>query len=504
MTKKIKIPFYLDIWRYNKTHLLVYDMKNRICTIFLLLLILPVYSQEKNIILTGKVTTPQNRTIRLSIKEMFMQGAEGTRTIDNNGEFRFDYNQKYPHDNDLEYNDKMYRFIAAPNDSIHVEFNNGKIIFSGSNARLNNELQDLKIREVFFMISNAQKTLSPTDYKKRVREIHLETDSLLQNYYATHNSSIELRQWANTYYRYKMYDDLMRYTMFNEGKTLPNDYYDFLSETNLFPTELSNKDFVHTNSIISTFDSSAFISSITNDVVDNFSNLLRRKTASLIPDEKDLNKGYRQHIKVIVNETSGQMREIQLSLLFNQLVEWKKFEIIEDNLSTFYTYVKNKELRSYVMNAYDKSKDYQNSNYREQYLASFADDAILSPLVDSILTKNASKVIYLDVWSVWCGPCLAEMKYANSLKKKLEGKEVAFVYLCVDSKESEWKSKIKKFNISGDHYLLNKDQYNLLIQRFQIQSIPHYILIDKRGKIVPLPALSPSDGECITRIQELL
>lgn len=482
-------------------------MKKRICTILLLLLILPVYSQEKNVILTGKVFSPQSRTIRLSVKEMFMQGAEGTRTIDNNGEFRFEYNQKYPHDNDLAYNDKMYRFIAAPNDSIHVEFNEGKIIFSGSNARLNNELQDLRIRgdyDLFFMVSKAQKTLSPTDYKKRIREIHLETDSLLQNYYTTHNSSLELRQWANTYYKYRMYDDLMRYTMFNKGKTLPKNYYDFLSETNLFPTELSNKDFVHSSGNISTFDSSAFISSITNDVVDNYSSLLRTKTASLIPNEKDFNKGYSEHIKVIVNESSGQMREIQLSLLFNQLVEWKKFDFIEDNLSTFYTYVRNKDLRSYVMNARDKTKEYLNSNYREQYLASLAEDAILATLVDSILSKNASKVIYLDIWSVKCGPCLGEMKYSNSLKNKLEGKEVSFVYLCVDSEESEWKSKIKKFDIAGDHYLLNKDQYNLLIQKFQIKTMPHYILVDKQGKIVPHPALSPSDGAFIKSILELL
>lgn len=459
------------------------------------------YSQETNVVITGNVVNPQNKTVRLSVKEMFTKDAELVSAINDKGEFSFRYFQKYPHNNTIEYNGKMYRFIVAPNDSVHIVFANGNISFSGSNASLNAELQDLTIRNEYFLVSEAQQTLSPTAYKKRIREIYAETDSLLANYYNAHHSSIGLRQWADTYYTYRMYDDMMRYSMFNEDKELPTDYYDFLNETKLFPTEWKNKEVSVVNGI---FDESAFISSSTNDVVEEIGSMLLRKTRALIPKgSKDL-KAYKTHIEVIATETSGQMREIQLAFFFSQMLELNQYDIVEDNLSAFYTYVKNEALRSYVLNAYDQTKKYLKSDYKEQYLASMADDEQMAPLVDSILTKHTGKVLYIDVWGVWCGPSLGEMKYARALKKKLEGSEVVFVYLCVDSEESAWKSTIKEYDISGDHYLLNQDQYNILVQRFKMKGVPHYILVDKKGKIVPNEAPCPSDGGCLKQIQALL
>jgi hypothetical protein len=76
--------------------------------------------------------------------------------------------------------------------------------------------------------------------------------------------------------------------------------------------------------------------------------------------------------------------------------------------------------------------------------------------------------------------------------------------LCTQSKEENWKLSIADLNLSGQHYLISQDQYNLLSEMFQIKGIPHYILIDKNGTIVDKNAPTPSETMVIKRIQELL
>ena len=49
-------------------------------------------------------------------------------------------------------------------------------------------------------------------------------------------------------------------------------------------------------------------------------------------------------------------------------------------------------------------------------------------LLVNIANKHKGKVIYVDFWATWCGPCRAEMPFAKKLKETLKDKEVV---LCV-------------------------------------------------------------------------
>ena len=42
------------------------------------------------------------------------------------------------------------------------------------------------------------------------------------------------------------------------------------------------------------------------------------------------------------------------------------------------------------------------------------------------LAPHKGKVIYIDVWGSWCGPCREEMKHASAIKESLKGKDVVF------------------------------------------------------------------------------
>ncbi len=81
-------------------------------------------------------------------------------------------------------------------------------------------------------------------------------------------------------------------------------------------------------------------------------------------------------------------------------------------------------------------------------------------LLDSVVATNIGRVICVDCWGTWCKGCLEEMPYIKQLMSELEGENVAFVFLCMESKKSNWEKVIKKLQLGGQQILLTKEQGN--------------------------------------------
>lgn len=104
-------------------------------------------------------------------------------------------------------------------------------------------------------------------------------------------------------------------------------------------------------------------------------------------------------------------------------------------------------------------------------------------LFDSIMAKYRGKVVYVDFWATWCGPCRSGIREIAPLKEELKAENVAFVYITNEtSPEETYKNMIP--TIKGEHYRLKQDEYNYLATKFQVTGIPHYVLVDKEGKVI--------------------
>ena len=123
------------------------------------------------------------------------------------------------------------------------------------------------------------------------------------------------------------------------------------------------------------------------------------------------------------------------------------------------------------------------------------------------LNNYLGKVIYVDIWASWCGPCRKLFPYSKKLKEKFTRKQlknIAFVYISIDNDINKWKKSLKQLNIDGDNFISPSKNNNSISDFFQVSSIPRYIIIDKLGNIVDDNAKRPNDLSLFDDLIELM
>lgn len=113
------------------------------------------------------------------------------------------------------------------------------------------------------------------------------------------------------------------------------------------------------------------------------------------------------------------------------------------------------------------------------------------------LDKYLGKVVYIDFYSTWCGPCREEIPYAKALHSEFKNSDVVFLNLCANSEKENWENLIKQKKIEGENYLLNNEEFNLLAKLYKVNGFPTYILIDKKGNVADYSAPRPSSKQSI-------
>ncbi len=101
------------------------------------------------------------------------------------------------------------------------------------------------------------------------------------------------------------------------------------------------------------------------------------------------------------------------------------------------------------------------------------------------LSDFKGKVVYIDFWGVSCGPCIYDIEnYMPRLHDHYKNKDVVFISICIDARKKEWNEALKKYNLDGVKLIAEGWANHPVCKAYNVSSIPHYILIDRNGKIV--------------------
>lgn len=94
------------------------------------------------------------------------------------------------------------------------------------------------------------------------------------------------------------------------------------------------------------------------------------------------------------------------------------------------------------------------------------------------LDNMGGKVVLIDFWATWCGPCNEELPNIKKIAKEFANEPFVLVSISWDADEAKWKDFITKHEMTWMQY---RDKDHKLSEEFGINAIPHYFTIDSDG-----------------------
>jgi len=170
-------------------------------------------------------------------------------------------------------------------------------------------------------------------------------------------------------------------------------------------------------------------------------------------------------------------------------------------LKSFQAYLEfEKEYEKYILN------DDQKKRLEEVKLKLAENNKEGQPAIDftypDINGKNVSlsglkgKVVVIDVWATWCGPCKKEIPHLKKMEEEYHSKDVVFLSVSIDEEKDKqkWVDFVKKEELKGVQ-LFAGGWTSDVVKYYGIKGIPRFMVVGKDGNLVSIDAPRPSTPE---------
>lgn len=104
------------------------------------------------------------------------------------------------------------------------------------------------------------------------------------------------------------------------------------------------------------------------------------------------------------------------------------------------------------------------------------------------LAEYRGKVVLLDFWAVWCGPCLGEIPRIRAVYEKYHDNGFEVIGVSLDEDEATLRAYIKENEMPWRHIFDGQKWSGHLVEQYGVRSIPAPFLIDREGKVISVKA----------------
>ena len=396
----------------------------------------------------------------------------------------------------MTYNNKRNSLVLSPGDQLEITVDDDSLHFEGIGATPNSFLYQLE-------------KVKKCDRIELMRSWYTK-EHTLEDMFTMITDYVNLRQNELAIFK-KKHELQKEFIHFFETETK----IDNINLLNKAPQAYSRKNKVDMNSLqlpagadkyntIASIQNDEYL--ICSDYIHLFSSLIRKESQKRMASDTTLSREDAK-LSVIMDSLSGKTREnvLVLEIYFNltfRNTDAPKYIESFTKISTDPNckMVVDRELN--LRNAKKAMIDAPLSPELLQTALHSSDEMELT--IEDLIAQHKGKVVYLDIWSLGCGPCRMIMPESKKLKESLSDQPIEFIYATIDGKSDKlWPEVFKVSLTDKNHYRFDNGFDSKLHKSLSIIAVPTYLLINKEGKLVSYNADRPGSPKLKEQLLEL-
>ena len=104
------------------------------------------------------------------------------------------------------------------------------------------------------------------------------------------------------------------------------------------------------------------------------------------------------------------------------------------------------------------------------------------------------KYLLIDVWGVYCGPCIKELPALKEVKTEFHDANITFIQVNLDGTRDTWMKRVKELNLDGPQFMATNGWDSEFRKAYEIDQVPTFILIDRKGRFIDARTKLPTEG----------
>jgi peroxiredoxin len=209
--------------------------------------------------------------------------------------------------------------------------------------------------------------------------------------------------------------------------------------------------------------------------------------------EKMLATSFVEKMKMICNDT------VRAAYALDRMQQITNYEQFKTDIQPFKKLFTTTDLKQAYQKKEDELTVYAKGAQAYNFSLKDTKDHTVS------LSDFKGKVVVVDIWAMWCAPCLAEKPFFQKVEESFKDRnDIVFIGISHDGQEKKeiWKKFVEKKGWKNIELLANYDES--IGKYYKIEGIPRLMIFDKEGKIVTVDAPRPSDPEFKSLIEQTL